>query len=58
MTFRLWHVCARCHRNKRMLHAILRSDSKLVSLSDRILLLVACRPRARVPSAPPDGELK
>ncbi len=30
------------------LHAILRSGSELVSLSDRILLLVACRPRAHV----------
>ena len=48
LTFRGWHVCARCHRNKKNLHAILRSGSELVSLSDRILLLIACRPRARV----------
>jgi hypothetical protein len=41
---------ARCHRNKKNLHAILpsRSGSELVSLPDRILLLIACRPRARV----------
>ncbi len=48
LTFRVWHVCARCHRNKKSLHAILRARSELISLSDRILLLVACRPRARV----------
>jgi hypothetical protein len=48
LTFRGWHVCARCHRNKKNLHAILRSGSELVSLPDRILLLIACRPRARV----------
>ena len=41
-------MCARCHRNKKNLHAILRSGSELVSLPDRILLLIACRPRARV----------
>ncbi len=41
-------MCARCHRNKKNLHAILRSGSELASLSDRILLLIACRPRARV----------
>ncbi len=46
--FRVWHVCARCHRNKKNLCAILRSCSELVSRSDRILLLIACRPRARV----------
>ena len=46
LTFRVWHVCARCHRNQKSLHAILRSRSELIS--DRILLLVACRPRARV----------
>ncbi len=38
----------RCHRNKKNLHATLPSGSEPVSLSDRILLLVACRPRARV----------
>jgi hypothetical protein len=52
LIFRVWHVCARlgCHRNKPNLHATLRSasGSELVSLSDRILLLVACRPRTRV----------
>ncbi len=48
LTFRAWHVCARCHRNKKNLHAILRSGSELVSLSDHLRLLVACRPRARV----------
>ena len=54
LTFRGWHVCARCHRNKKNLHAVpsLRSGSELVSLPDRILLqillLIACRPRARV----------
>ncbi len=50
LTFRGWHVCARCHRNKKNLNAILRSGSELVSLSDRMLLfkLIACRPRARV----------
>ena len=41
-------MCARCHRNKKNLHATLRSGSELVSLPDRILLLIACRPRARV----------
>ena len=46
-----WHVCARCHRNKKNLHAILRSGSELVSLSDRMLLLAACRPRVRVKRA-------
>ena len=51
LTFRAWHVCARCHRNKKNLHAILRSGSELVSLSDRMLLLAACRPRVRVKRA-------
>ena len=46
-----WHVCARCHRTKKNLHAILRSGSELVSLSDRMLLLAACRPRVRVKRA-------
>ena len=46
-----WHVCARCHRNKKNLHAILRSGSENVSLSDRMLLLAACRPRVRVKRA-------
>jgi hypothetical protein len=41
-------VCARCHRNKTNLQPILCSGSELVRLFDRILLLVACRPRARV----------
>ncbi len=45
---RLWHAYARCHRNKKNLRAILRSGSELVSISDRILPLVACWPRARV----------
>ena len=40
-------MCARCHRNKNDICAILRSGSELVPLSDRILLLVACRPRVR-----------
>ena len=44
-------MCARCHRNKKNLHAILRSGSELVSLSDRMLLLAACRPRVRVERA-------
>ena len=48
LTFRVWHACARCHRNKKNLHAMLRSSSELVSLSDHLRLLVACRPRARV----------
>jgi hypothetical protein len=47
-TFWLGHVCARCHRNKKHLHAILRSGSELVSPSERMLLLAACRPGARV----------
>ena len=51
LKFRGWHVCARCHRYKKNLRAILRSDSELISLSDRILLLVACRPRVRVKRA-------
>ena len=51
LKFRGWHVCARCHRYKKNLRAILRSDSELISLSDRILLLVACRPRVRVTRA-------
>ena len=51
LTFRGWHVCARCHRNKKNLHATLRSGSELVSLSDRMLLLAACRPRVRVKRA-------
>ena len=46
-----WHVCARCHRNKKNLRATLRSGSEPVSLCDRILLLVACRPRVRVKRA-------
>ena len=49
--FRGWHVCARCHRYKKNLRAILGSDSELISLSDRILLLVACRPRVHVTRA-------
>jgi len=48
LKFRVWRVCARCHRNKKNLRSILRSGSELASLSDRNLLLVACRPRARV----------
>jgi hypothetical protein len=45
LTFRGWHVCARCHRNKKNLHAFFFcSGSELVSLCDRKLLLVACRP--------------
>ena len=48
LTFSVWHVCVRCHRNKRELRAFLRSGSELVSLSDRILLMVACRLCARV----------
>ena len=48
LTFRAWHVCARCHRNKKNLHAIFCSGSELVSLSGHLRLLVACRPRARV----------
>jgi hypothetical protein len=28
--FRVWHVCARCHRNKKNLRAILRSGSELI----------------------------
>ncbi len=51
LKFRGWHVCARCHRHKKNLRAILRSDSELMSLSDRILLLVACRPGVRVKRA-------
>ncbi len=51
LTFRAWHVCARCHRKKKNLCETLRSGSELLSLSDRILLLVACRPRARVKRA-------
>ena len=47
-TFRAWHVCAQCHRNKKNLHAIFCSGSELVSLSDHLRLLVACRPRACV----------
>ena len=46
-----WHVCARCHREKKNPCATLRSGSELVSLSDRILLLAACRPRVRVKRA-------
>jgi hypothetical protein len=44
LTLSEWHVCVRCHRNKREL----RSGSELVSLPDRILLMVACRLCARV----------
>ena len=44
-------MCARCHRNKKNLQAILRSGSENVSLSDRMLLLAACRPRVRVKRA-------
>ena len=44
-------MCARCHREKKNLRATLRSGSELISLSDRILLLVACRPRVRVKRA-------
>ena len=51
LKFRVWHVCARCHRNKKNLHATLRSGSEPVSLCGRILLLVACRPRVRVERA-------
>ncbi len=54
-----WHVCARCHRNKKNLnlHATLRSGSELVSSSQihlagywqviLPLIALACRPRAR-----------
>jgi hypothetical protein len=48
LTFPVSLVYARCHRDKKNLRAILRSGSELVSLSYRILLLIACRPRARV----------
>ena len=51
LTFRGWHVCARCHRHKTTLDAILRSGSELVSLSDRLLRLLARRPRAFVTRA-------
>ena len=51
LKFRGWRVCARCHRNKQNLRAVRRSGSEFISLSDRILLLVACRPRARVKRA-------
>ena len=51
LTFRAWHVCARCHRKKKNQRETLRSGSELLSLSHRILLLVACRPRARVKRA-------
>ncbi len=44
-------VRARCHRQKKNMHATLRSGSELISLSDRTLLLVACRPRVRVKRA-------
>ena len=44
-------MCARCHREKKNMRATLRSGSELISLSDRILLLVACRPRVRVKRA-------
>ena len=44
-------MCARCHREKKNLRAILRSDGELISLPIRILLLVACRPRVRVKRA-------
>ena len=44
----MWNMCARCHGNKKNLRSILPSGSELVSLSGRMLLLVACRPRARV----------
>ena len=44
-------VRARCHREKKNMHATLRSGSELISLSDRILLLVACRPSVRVKRA-------
>jgi hypothetical protein len=52
-TFRGWYVRARCHRHKKNLRETPRSGSELVSLalSDRILLLIACRPRARVKRA-------
>ncbi len=46
-----WHVCARCHRERKNLRATLRSGSENVSLSDQILLLVACRPRVQVKRA-------
>ena len=32
--FRVWRVCARCHRNKQNLRAVRRSGSELISLSD------------------------
>ena len=48
LKFRVWRVCARCHRNKKNICAILRSGSELIWFSVRILLLVACRPRVRV----------
>ena len=51
LKFRGWHVCARCHRNKKSLRATLRSGSELVPLADQILLLVACMPRVRVKRA-------
>ena len=30
LKFRVWHVCARCHQNKKNLCAILRSGSELI----------------------------
>ena len=48
LKFRVWRVCARCHRNKKNVCTILRSGSELIWFSVRILLLVACRPRVRV----------
>jgi hypothetical protein len=53
LEYRGWHVCARCHRERKNVRATLRSGSELVSesFSDQTLLLVACRPRVRVKRA-------
>ena len=44
-------MCARCHREKKNLRATLRSGGELAPWSDWILLLAACRQRARVKRA-------
>ena len=43
LTFRAWHVCARCHRNKKNLHAIFCSGSELVPCTDHLRLFGCMR---------------
>jgi hypothetical protein len=48
-------VCARCHRKRKDLQAVLCADGTLVSVCGLMLLLVACRRRVRLIRTCPVG---